>query len=552
MENHAIIALLPFVLAIFFALWQKDVVFPLLGGLFIGSFIASKFNPLFGFLNTAGTFIAGALSENFHVMTLLIIAEGIVLFTILNANGFITGFMETLPARFWNRTSLEITAALSSIVLFIDRHLGALLVGIFTRPLSLTASSGDGSENGQKTSPEKERLASERLSYLINTASSSVATLIPFTTLTPVAVAGIGAAFVSLGIGYSPLKVFYRSIPYQFYNIFALFILMSTLLLKKDLLIFKKEISSASRTDRKANLIRQANLMGDFVSLGCSVSEYNSSENPVEASPSARRNAFYGFTGAAAVVFITIIAGLFTYRGGYETLAVLNVQNLQTLFVMALFSGIMFSTLFALVTKTKTYTSLKEIKKSFSNRLVVTFVYIVLAMSFETLAAKTGLLTSISGSLKAGAVSPSIIPLIIFIISVLISFTSGSMLFTVSAVLPIAIRAASRQMTDPMIVDELVFATVGAVLSGASFGDANSPLSLTFIISSAASEASVSGHFKTQIGYSAMAFLLTLTAGYMLFLLNLKPYISLAAGFLLAGITFLVFYGGKGLSELFR
>jgi Na+/H+ antiporter NhaC len=94
-------------------------------------------------------------------------------------------------------------------------------------------------------------------------------------------------------------------------------------------------------------------------------------------------------------------------------------------------------------------------------------------------------------------------------------------------------------MTDPLIVEPLLFAAMGSVLSGASFGDMNSPFSVTFLISTASAETSVSGHFKSQAGYSLLAFATTIVAGYLLLMLGIKPYLSIAAGALLIGIAFL-------------
>jgi len=134
---------------------------------------------------------------------------------------------------------------------------------------------------------------------------------------------------------------------------------------------------------------------------------------------------------------------------------------------------------------------------------------------------------------------PGALPLIVFLFSSLVSFLSGSTPLTITAVMPIAVRLVSRNMTDPLIVEPLLFAVMGSVLSGASFGDMNSPFSITFLISTASAETSVIGHFKSQAGYSLIAFAATIVAGYLLLMLGIKPYLSIAAGALLIGLAFL-------------
>jgi Na+/H+ antiporter NhaC len=129
--------------------------------------------------------------------------------------------------------------------------------------------------------------------------------------------------------------------------------------------------------------------------------------------------------------------------------------------------------------------------------------------------------------------------MLIFIFSSIISFLSGSFLFTITGVLPFAIRIISLNMTDPLIVDNLLFAVIGSVLSGATFGDMNSPFSLNFIISTAASETAVSKHFISQIIYSLIAFSVSIIFGYLLLLFNIKPYLSISSGLLVISLIFI-------------
>jgi Na+/H+ antiporter NhaC len=503
--DFGLISALPFALALFFLIWKEDLVFPVLGGLFIGSIIASKFNPYNGFINTFGALVNSALFENTNILTLVIVAEILILFSLLGVNGTLSAVTKTLAKRLVEKNRLEIAIAVSNAVVFIDRHLSSLLVGVFTKPFV-----------------EKKKLHPLKHSYLLNAVTSPLASLVPFTTLTPLILVGIGSAFAGLGMGFSPMKAFLRSLPYQYYNIFSLFIVLSTILLEKDVFLMKRYRDSALPEGFRGP-------EGSHVSFGCS-------SVPRKTQDSQR--AFYGFIGTIALVFAFVVIGLVLGRAGMREGRIPGLLQFQTIFTTSLFAGIVCALVYSFATKSTSYTELREKRSAVPKPYLAALFYLVLVLAVEAMAAKLAVSTSLMGFLAAGTHNPRSIPLLVFLFSSVISFLSGSMPFTVATVMPLAIRLVSHNMTDPLIVDSLLFAVIGAVLSGASFGDMNSPFSVNFILASAAAETSVTGHFRSQIGYAAIAFVVTIVAGYLLLMLNLKPYLSLSSGALLIGLVF--------------
>jgi Na+/H+ antiporter NhaC len=509
--NFGLVSALPFVLALFFLVWKEDLVFPILGGLFIGSIVASKFNPYYGFINTFGVFVNGALLENTNILTLIIVVEVLVLFSLLSVSGALSAFTKTLAKRLAEKNRLEIAVSVSCAVLFVDRHLSCLLAGVFTKPFA-----------------EKRKLHPLKHSYLLNTVTSSLASLVPFTTLTPLVLMGVGSAFAGLGMGFSPMKAFLRSLPYQYYNIFSLFIVLSTILLEKDIFLMKRHCGGASEAERGATGPADN---AAHISFGCS-------SVPKKTHDSQR--AFYGFVASIGLVIAFIAIGLALGGAGMREGKIPTLPRFQSIFSTSLFSGIVCALVYSFAAKSTSYAELREKRSAVPKPFLVTVFYLILAMSVEAMAAKLALSTSLTGFLGAGPLNPKTIPLLVFLFASAISFLSGSMPLTVGTVMPIAVRLVSRNMSDPLIVDSLLFAAIGAVLSGASFGDMNSPFSVNFILASAAAETSVTRHFKSQIGYSAVAFLVTVVAGYLLLMLNLKPYLSLSSGALLIGLLFFV------------
>ncbi|MEJ6122911.1 sodium:proton antiporter [Vibrio sp. 2-Bac 85] len=106
-----------------------------------------------------------------------------------------------------------------------------------------------------------------------------------------------------------------------------------------------------------------------------------------------------------------------------------------------------------------------------------------------------------SGSYLAGLVSgqfpPWIVPTMVFIIGMLISFSTGSSGATVSILIPIGVSMAIN-MGIPIPI------MIGAIISGAVFGDQNSPISDSVIVASSAAGCEPVLHFRTQLPFTLL------------------------------------------------
>jgi Na+/H+ antiporter NhaC len=71
---------------------------------------------------------------------------------------------------------------------------------------------------------DKLRISREKLSYLVDSTAAPVANIAIISTWIGFEIGLIGDSFQSLGIGDNPYLVFFETIPYNFYSIFALVI----------------------------------------------------------------------------------------------------------------------------------------------------------------------------------------------------------------------------------------------------------------------------------------------------------------------------------------
>lgn len=124
-------------------------------------------------------------------------------------------------------------------------------------------------------------------------------------------------------------------------------------------------------------------------------------------------------------------------------------------------------------------------------------------------------LTSALGS----SISPYSLPVIIFILAALISFSTGSSWSTMAILYPIAIpmtwEICINNGLDMDITWALMYNNIAIVLSASVLGDHCSPISDTTILSSLASNCRHIDHVSTQLPYALTVGTVSLFCGYI-------------------------------------
>jgi Na+/H+ antiporter NhaC len=103
-------------------------------------------------------------------------------------------------------------------------------------------------------------------------------------------------------------------------------------------------------------------------------------------------------------------------------------------------------------------------------------------------------------------------PALVFVVGLLISFTTGTSWGTMGILMPLAIPVAVGMNPAE---GNLVSAVVAAVFSGAVFGDHCSPFSDTTIVSSLSCDLEPTRHVVTQLPYALIAAGLALLVGFL-------------------------------------
>jgi Na+/H+ antiporter NhaC len=178
-----------------------------------------------------------------------------------------------------------------------------------------------------------------------------------------------------------------------------------------------------------------------------------------------------------------------------------------------------------------------------SKALLITAIILILAWSLGGVASDVGTADYLVGAVS-DTIPGGIIPIIVFLISMLVAFSTGTSWGTMAIVIPLAVPLAAAYVKDDPSQAPLVISALSAVLSGSIFGDHCSPISDTTIMSSMASGSDHIDHVKTQVPYAltgaGVAFI-----GYLLVgIVHVPVWLSLIIGFALIW-AIVQFFGRK-------
>jgi Na+/H+ antiporter NhaC len=118
-----------------------------------------------------------------------------------------------------------------------------------------------------------------------------------------------------------------------------------------------------------------------------------------------------------------------------------------------------------------------------------------------------------------GILNPRFLPVLTFVIAALISFATGTSFGTMAILIPLVIPLAYILPANAALSESTAHAiflgSIGAILSGAIFGDHCSPISDTTVMSSIASGADHIDHVRTQLPYGLAVAGVTIAVGYI-------------------------------------
>ncbi len=520
-ENYGLWSLLPPLVAIVLAFKTKQVLPSLFAAILVGATIIAGGNVFEGFSLTVTKYIRGSVASEWNA--------GIIVFDmglggmigIISASGGAKAIAEGLAKKARTAKSGMVATWAMGLLIFFDDYSNTLLVGTTMRPLT-----------------DKLKISREKLAFLTDSTAAPVASMAVISTWIAYEMGLLRDAFSAIGVDANIYSVFLKSIPFRFYSLIMVgFVLM--------IAVTGKDYGPMLKAERRARY--EGKLVADG-STPLASKELTDMEIK-EGTPLRAMNAF---VPVLTVIFMVVMGLYMTGKtailGGTDVGLIERITNSPFAFksiqdvvgqgnapvamMWAAFLGSIVAFVMVLVQKILTFEEAMSAWVDGAKALVMAIFVLVMAWSIGAMCKDLGTANYLVG-LLAGKISAGVIPLVVFILGCIIAFSTGTSWGTTAILMPIAVPLAFTLSGGE--TGTILYATIGAVFTGAVFGDHCSPISDTTIMSSMSAASDHIDHVKTQIPYSLTVAIIAVVVGYLpAAMIGINPFISLVIGYALA------------------
>lgn len=467
MPSTDITSLIPIVLALGLSLYTRNVIVGLFTGVFVGVLMLNGPNPLAG----AGIMVKEHLipeltdSYNAGVLILLAFIGGFV--ALVESSGGGTAFAASINRWVKSRLQAQIAAWFGGIAIFFSDLGTPLIVGPVFRPLM-----------------DRLKISRQKLAFIIDSTSSPVAILVPFIGWGVYIMSLIYQEYEALGIQESEFTAFIRTIPFQFYAWLAVMMVPLLTFLRLD-------FGAMARAEQNAQ--REPGEESKAVEQGESQIQFQAFTHP---------NAKPVLVWAPLLVLAAVL-GIMLVPLGFPFAQVSGTDFRAGLSTAYLAAATLLIILMATLKVREVLSSVEVYLKGMTGMTLVA-VTLLLAWALSDIGRMLGAAEYIAAVAQAG-LPYWLLPAVVFILSAIISFATGSSWGTFAIMLPLVIPTA-------VAIDAPLHVCMGAVLSGGLFGDHSSPISETTILSSTGASCSQIDHFRTQLPYALFNGAISLSA----------------------------------------
>ncbi len=487
-------ALLPPLVAIALALITKEVYSSLFAGIASAVILAAKFNPVRTADGLNGGFISSLADEWDVGILIFLVLLGIVVVMINKAGGSIA-FGEWASKHVKTRVGAQLATFVLGVLIFVDDYFNCLTVGSVMRPIS-----------------DNHKISRAKLAYLIDATAAPVCMIAPVSSWAA-AVAGVATA-----LGMNGILLFVKAIPYNYYSLLTIVMIITISLMKFDFGPMKRHELNA--------------LNGDLFTEG----DRNETEFKTEATGNGK---MIDLLLPVGVLILCCILGM-VYTGGlFSGEGVSFVQafadsNASIGLSLGALIAVLFTMIYLIARKKVTFKeAMDSIPKGFTAMvppiLILTFAW-TLNGATGALGAKHFVYTLMSGSAAGLQI---FLPAIIFAVALFLAFSTGTSWGTFGILIPIVVAVFPAN-------SQLLIIGISACLAGAVCGDHCSPISDTTIMASAGAQCNHVNHVSTQLPYAltvaGVSFVCFILAGLIKNWIIMLP-ISIA---LMVGTLFLI------------
>ena len=488
----SIYSLIPPVVAIVLALITKEVYSSLFVGILIGGVFWSGFRFEKTITHVFQDGIVGVLSDSYNVGILVFLVVLGIMVCMMNKAGGSAAFGRWASKHIKTRVGAQLTTILLGVLIFIDDYFNCLTVGSVMRPVT-----------------DQHNVSRAKLSYLIDATAAPVCIIAP--------ISSWAAAVTGFVKGEDGFSIFIRAIPYNFYAILTVVMMVAIVVLKFDYGPMKLHEKNAVKGDLYTTEDRP----------------YATAENEMEEG----KGNVIDLVLPILVLIVCCIIGMI-YTGGFFSgtgfVKAFSGSDASVGLMLGSFFAFIITVIFFAVRRVLSFSdSMSCVPEGFKAMvpaiLILTFAWTLKAMTDSLGAAEF----VANGMQKAAGGLVSLLPAIIFLVGCFLAFATGTSWGTFGILIPIVVAVFSGTNEQMMII------SISACMAGAVCGDHCSPISDTTIMASAGGQCNHVNHVTTQLPYAITAAIVSCVS-YVIAGFVRNPFICLPVSIVLMIGTLLV------------
>ena len=466
-------ALLPPLVAIILALITKEVYSSLFVGIVVGALIYSGFK----FEGTVTQIFEGGIikvlsdSYNVGILIFLVILGSVV--CMMNKAGGSAAFGRWASKKIHTRVGAELAAIVLGILIFIDDYFNCLTVGSVMRPVT-----------------DRHHVSRAKFAYLIDATAAPVCIIAP--------ISSWAAAVSGFVEGQDGLAIFVKTIPYNFYAILTIVMMVGMVLMKTEF--------GAMRT-HEINALN-----GDL---------YTTSARPYEnatddETPNPRGRVIDLVIPIVVLVICCVISMIYTggFFSGTDFVTAFSQSDASTGLAMGSAFGLVFAIIFYMIRRVINFRDCMGCIPEGFKAMVPAIMILTFAWTLKAMTDSLGAAVFVEEAMRsvAGGIEV-ILPAIIFLVGCGLAFATGTSWGTFGILIPIVVAVFEKSSPEMMII------SMSACMAGAVCGDHCSPISDTTIMASAGAQCDHVTHVSTQLPYAivaaAVSFVTYIVAGFV-------------------------------------
>ena len=465
-------ALVPPVVAIGLALITKEVYSSLFIGVLMGGILYSGFSFEGTITHIFEDGMINVLSDSYNVGILIFLVILGTMVCLMNRAGGSAAFGQFAADHIKGRVGAELATILLGCLIFIDDYFNCLTVGSVMRPVT-----------------DKFKVSRAKLAYLIDATAAPICIIAP--------ISSWAAAVTGFVEGEDGFSIFVRAIPYNFYAILTIVMMIGMVLLRTEFGSMKFHEKNALKGDLYTTPGRP----------------YDTEKQP---EVSVRGTVLDLLIPIISLIICCMVGMLYTggFFSGEDFVTAFSQSDASLGLTMRSFFGLLITIgLYQVRRVLKFSECMACIPEGFKSMvpaiMILSFAWTLKAMT-DSLGADVYVATVVASSARSLL---NFLPAIIFVVGCFLAFATGTSWGTFGILIPIVVAVFENSNPDLMII------SISACMAGAVCGDHCSPISDTTIMASAGAQCEHVNHVTTQLPYAvtaaAVSFVSYIIAGFV-------------------------------------